>query len=312
MSDFRTQLKRGLYGGARRGWSNFVWIFKIVVPISFLVALLQWGGWLTQLDYLLDPLMGLINLPAEAALPIITGMLIGSPAVIAIITVLPFTIEQMTLIAIFTMIAHMLIMEGIIQFKAGIGIIKITLVRIAVAIITVLIVSQFLGDTGQSVVIPTELMTRIPFVEALWVWAIEMIGLLIRLLIIMMIVMVILESLQSLGWVKYLHRFFRPFMRIMGLPDHAVMMWVAAVVFGVVYGSAVILEEAKKGILTKEELEPLHISIGINHAIVEEPALFVALGLSAFWLLVPRFIMAIVAVQAYRAVNRLKNKALHR
>lgn len=292
--------------------SSFVWICKIILPVSLLVAFLQWGGWLNQLDYLLNPVMNLINLPAEAALPIITGMLIGPPAVIAIITVVPFTIEQMTLIAIFTMIAHMLIMEGIIQFKAGIGVIKITLVRITAAIVTVLVVSQFFGDTSQSVAIPAELMMRIPFVEALWVWATEMVGLLIRILIIIIIVMIVLESSQCLGWIKYLHRVFKPFMRVLGLSDKAVMMWIAAVGFGVMYGSAVIIAEAKKGILTKEELEPLHISIGINHSMVEDPAIFVALGMSAFWLLVPRLIMAIVAVQAYHAVKRLKNRVLHK
>jgi len=312
MSDFRTQLKCGLRAGVKKGWSSFVWICKIIVPVSFFVALLQWSGWLNQLDFLLNPLMGLINLPAAAALPIVIGMLVGPPAVVAIIAVIPFTIGQMTLIAIFTMIAHMLITEGIIQFKSGINIIKITVVRIAVAMLTVLIVSQFLGDTSQSIVTPANLMVYIPFIEALKSWIIDLITLSIKIFVIIMIVMTILECLRSLGWIKYLLRLFKPFMRIHGLSDRAVMIWVAAVVFGLVYGGAVILEEAAKGALTKEELEPLHISIGINHSIVEDSALFVALGLSVFWLVIPRLIMAIVVVQSYNAVKYLKNKALHR
>ena len=312
MSDFRTQLKCGLSAGVKKGWSSFVWICKIIVPVSFFVALLQWSGWLNQLDFLLNPLMGLINLPAAAALPIVIGMLVGPPAVIAIITVIPFTIGQMTLIAIFTTIAHMLITEGIIQFKSGINIIKITVVRIAVAMLTVLIVSQFLGDTSQSIVAPANLMVYIPFIEALKSWIIDLIGLSIKIFVIIMIVMTILDCLRSLGWIKYLLRFFKPFMRILGLSDRAVMIWVAAVGFGLVYGGAVILEEAEKGTLTKEEREPLHISIGINHSMVEDTALFVALGLSVFWLVIPRLIMAIVVVQSYNAVKYLKNTALHR
>jgi len=312
MSDFRTQLKCGLKAGVKKGWSSFVWICKIIVPVSFFVALLQWSGWLDQLDFLLTPLMGLLNLPAEAALPIVIGMLVGPPAVIAIITVIPFTIGQMTLIAIFTLIAHMLITEGIIQSKSGINIIKITVVRIAVAILTVLIVSQFLGDTSQSIIVPANLMVHIPFTDALKSWIIDLIRLSIKVFAIIMIVMTILECLRSLGWIKYLLRFFRPCMRVLGLSDRAVMIWVAAVVFGLIYGSAVILEEAEKGTLTKEELEPLHNSVGINHSIVEDTALFVALGLSVFWLAIPRLIMAIVVVQAYNAIKYLKNKALHR
>ena len=58
-----------------------------------------------------------------------------------------------------------------------------------------------------------------------------------------------------------------------------------------------IVEEAKEGHLNKEELEGLHLSIGINHSVVEDPALFLALGLNAFWLWVPRLITAMLAVR---------------
>lgn len=310
MSDFRTQLKRGLYTGIKKGWGSFVWICKIVVPVSFLVALIQWSGWLNQLDFLLHPLMSLINLPAAAALPIITAMVVSFYAALAIMAVLPFTIGQMTLIALFIMIAHMLIMEGMIQHKSGFNIIKATLVRISAAILTVLIVSQFLGDTSQSIVLPANLTVHTPFIEVLKSWTINILGLSVKIFVIIMIVMMLLESLQSLGWIKYLLKFFKPFMRILGLSKQAVTMWVAGAGFGLLYGGAVITEEAKKGALTREELEHLHISIGINHAIVEETALFLALGLNVFWLLIPRFVTATIAVHTCRAIQYLKSKSL--
>jgi len=311
MSSFRTQSKRGLSAGIKKGLSSFVWICKIIIPVSFLVALLQWTGWLHQIDFLLNPLTSLINLPAEAALPIITGMLVDIYAVIAIITVIPFTVEQMTLIAIFNMIAHSLIVEGIIQHKSGLNAIKATLFRIIAAVLTVLIVSQFLGDTSQRVVVAAELTVHIPLVEALKVWLMDMIGLLIKIFGIIMVVMILLESSKSLGWIEYLLRFSRHLMRILGLSNRTAMMWVAANLFGLLYGGAVIVEESKKGGLAKEELERLHIFIGINHAIVEDPALFAVLGLNAFWLWVPRFIMAIIAVQTYHGIKYLKHKLLH-
>ena len=311
MSNFRTQLKSGFSAGVKKGWSSFVWMCKIAVPISFLVALLQWTGWLHQIDFLLNPVTNLINLPAEAALPIITGMLVNIYAVIAIITVIPFTIEQMTLIAIFNLIAHSLVMEGVIQHKSGLNVIKATLIRIAVAVLAVLIVSQFLGDTSQSVIVPAELTVHTPFLEVLKAWALNMIGLLLKIFGIIMFIMILLESLKSIGWIEYSLKFFKPLMRTFGLSDRTAMMWVAAIIFGLFYSGAVIVEEAKKGNLTKEELEHLHISIGINHSMVEDPALFAILGLNAFWMWVPRFIMAIIAVQTYRAIKYLKNKLLH-
>ena len=287
-----------------------MWMCKVIIPVSFLIALLQWTGWLHQLDFLLTPLMSLINLPAEAALPIITGMLVNLYAVIAIITVLPFTVEQMTLIAIFNLVAHSLIVEGIIQHKSGFNVIKAALIRITMAILTVLIVSQFLGDTSQSVTVPPDFTVHTPFLELLKVWAVDLIGLLLKIFGIIMFIMILLESLKSLGWIEYSLKLFRPLMKTFGLSDRAAMMWVTAIIFGLFYGGAVIVEEAKKGALTKEELEHLHISIGINHAMVEDPALFAVLGLNAFWMWVPRFIMAIITVQTYRAIKHLKNKLL--
>lgn len=299
----KTRLRSGFFAGVGQGWRSFVWIGKIIVPISFLVTLLRWVGWLEYLDIVLNPLMSLINLPPEAGLPIITGMLLGTYPVIAIITVIPFTLDQMTLIAIFTLISHALIMEGIIQHKSGLNIIKASIIRLIAAIVAVLVVSQFLGDTGRSVALPADLMVYTPLTEVMRVWVGDMAGLLVKVLGIIMVVMIILESLKSLGWIEYSFKFFRPLMRILGISDKTAMMCVAGIVFGLMYGGAIIIEEAKKGSLTKEELERLHISIGINHAMIEDPALFAVLGLPALLMWGPRLIMAIVAVQIYRGIR---------
>jgi len=310
MSEFRSQLKTGLRTGIKKGWNSFVWICKIIVPVSFLAALIQWTGWLSQLDFLLHPLMSLINLPAAAALPIIIAMTVSFYAAIAIMVVLPFTIEQITLIALFITIAHMLIAEGIVQHKSGLNIIKATLVRIGAAILSVLVVSQFFTDTSQSVTLPASLAVDAAFLEVLKGWAIDTLSLCGRVFIIIMLVMMALYVSESLGWLKYVRNFFRPLMKILGLSDRAVTMWVTGAGFGLLYGSAVIMEEANKETLTKEELEHLHISIGINHSIVEETGLFLALGVNPLWLLIPRFVAAIVAVQSLRAVQYLKSKLL--
>jgi len=305
MYGLRNQLKSGLYAGARKGGHSFIWICKIVVPVSFLVTLLSWSGWLYRVDFLVNPLMAQINLPAQAALPIVAAMLTSFYAALAIMTVVPFSPEQMILIAIFITIAHMLIVEGIIQSKSGIRFAKISVIRLAVATLTVLVVAQFLGDTSQSVAVPVGLDAHTPFIEVLRVWAVDTANLVIKILVIIMIVMTALESLKALGWIEYLVKFFKPLMRILGLSDQAVTMWVAGAVFGLVYGGAVITEEAKNKVLSQGELEHLHISIGVNHSIVEDPALLLALGVNLFWSLIPRFVAAAIAVHAYRAIEYL-------
>jgi len=312
MPRFKMQSKSVLLTGARQGWSSFLWMCQIIIPVSFLVCLLQWTGWLNRIDFLLDPLMSLIHLPSAAALPIISGILINLYAAIAVMSVLPFTPQQMTLIAVFTLITHNLIAEAIIQHRSGINGIKASLIRLAVSIVTVLLISPFLGDTSLSVAVPAELNLQSPLLMVLKDWALDTAILLLKIFGIIMFIMILLEISKSLGWLEYLLTLFRPIMGTLGLSQRTATLWLTAVLFGLLYGGAVIVEETKKEALTKEELEYLHISIGINHAMVEDPALFLILGLNGFWLWVPKLVMAIAAVQSYRALRRVRRGPLQR
>ncbi len=276
---------------------------KIAIPVSFLITLLQWSGWINKLDFLLNPLMSLINLPPEAALPIISGLFGNLYAVIAVLTVIPFTVEQMTLIALFVLIAHNLILEGIVQHKSGINVAKVVIARIATAILVVFVVSQFFDNTGLSVVLPAGLTLQASFFEVVGNWALNMVSLLAKIFGIIMGIMVFLGCLKSLDWTEHLIGALRPLMRILGLPGRSAMMFMAAVFFGVFYAGAIIVEESKKEDLTRQELEYLHIFVAVKHAVIEDPLLFTVLGLNVLWLFFPRLIAAIIAVQAYRFIN---------
>ncbi len=304
-SGYLVKLKGAFISGTKKGWGSFLWICKVIIPVSFLVMLLQWSGWLYHAEVVLKPLMGWLGLPSEAALPIISGMTINVYAAIATMTVLPFSIGQMTLIAVFVLIAHNLIMEGIIQHRSGINAARVTLVRLAAAIVTVLIVSQLLGDTSENIPRAAGLTTGAPILEALGQWALDTLILLAKIFGIIMAIMIALESLTRLGWTDRMFNVSRPLMKIIGLSDKAAMLWVTAVVFGLMYGGAVIQERAKQGDLTKTELERLHISIGINHSMVEDPVLFMALGINGLWLWVPKLVMAAVAVHVFRLAEYL-------
>lgn len=310
MTNHRAQFKTGLVAGLKTGWRSFVWMCEIVIPISFLVTLLQWSGWLDKIDFVLNPLMSFLHLPPQAALPIISGMLINIYAVIAVLTVLPFTVVQMTLIAIFTLICHNLIMEGIVQYRSGINVIKATLTRIVAAVLTVFVVSQFFGDTSHTIVMSSALPTHTPLLDIMTTWARDTGILLVKVFGIIMFIMILLEISRALGWIDRVLIVFKPMMRALGLSGRTAIMFVAGIIFGLLYGGAIIVAEGKKGTLTREEVEYLHVSLGINHAMIEDPALFAVLGVNIFWLWIPRLIMAIIAVQAYRGINYLRKTRL--
>ena len=309
MDDRRALWQTGLRTGLKKGWNGFLWIMKIVLPISFLTALLAWSGWLHRLDFLLAPAMDLLSLPTIAALPLIIGMLANIYGALAAMAVLPFTTAQMTLMGIFLLTAHNLIQEGIIQARSGLHPLKATLFRITAAVVTVLLVAPFLRD-GQTINIPVGAVTTVvvPFLQMIREWAWATLALSAKIFGICMILLTVLEIFKAMRWITAIVNIFSPFLKIMGLDKKLGFLWMTAIVFGLAYGGAVIVEETKDGSLPREDLEMLHLSIGINHSMVEDPALFMSLGLSAFWLYIPRLIMAIVTVRLMRLWFRFKKR----
>ena len=305
----RSQLKEGLFAGICKGWNGFVWMIKILLPISLLTALLAWSGWLEKGQVIIQPVMDWLSLPAVAALPLMIGMLTGIYGGIAAMVVLPLTTEQMTLIAIFLLMAHNLIQEGVIQGKSGINPAKATVFRLICATLTVMVVASFLEVTTTAPAAPVASeVIRQPFLLMLWKWAVTSSKLCLKIFLIIMTILTTLEVFKKVGWIEHIVRLCRPVLKALGLSEKAGILWMTAALFGLAYGAAVIVEEANEGHLGKEELEALHLSIGINHSLIEDPALFLALGLSAFWLWIPRLIAAVIAVRLFSFYHLLVTK----
>lgn len=302
----RPKLKKSAWAGVKKGWYSFIWVCGIIVPVSFVMMMLQWIGWFNRVDFIFIPLMDFLNLPPEAAVPILLGMLVNLYACIGVLNVIHFSPEQMVLIAIFNLIAHSLIVEGMVQSHSGINFVKATLIRISVAIVTVFIVSRIIGNTDQAISLAAVPLTGSPFLTTLMEWAISTIILLLEILGIVMFIMIILEISRDMGWVNNVLGFFSPIMRLMGLSRETTTMFIAGNVFGLLYGSAVIVEESKKGHLTRDKVERLHISLGINHSIIEDPALFAVLGVNLLWSWLPRLFMAILVVHSYGLVKKFR------
>jgi hypothetical protein len=306
MSGWRRHIVEGLKEGLAKGWRSFLWVLKIILPVSLLTALLEYSGVLGYLDGLLAPLMGLMGLPSIAAFPIVAGALAGVYAAVAALAVLPLSQAQMTLVAIFVLISHMLIQEGIIQAKSGFHIGKATVVRLTAAVATVTLCSLFLSTgVDSTAAAPVSAAARQELAIMLGNWLIAMGRLSLKILWIVMSIMIGLAWMRRFDLIPHLVRWMRPVLAMLGLGPKVGVLWLSAVLFGVTYGAAVIVEEFRAGSFEQREIERLHVSIGINHSMVEDPLLFLPLGIGMFWLYIPRLVAAMVAVRIYDAIEFL-------
>lgn len=286
--------KEILKQGALKGVSGFLWMAKIVVPVSYGTAILSWTGVLDTITILLKPFMHHLGLPAIGAVPLIVGGLTSVYGGIAAMSVLPFTMGEMILLANFILICHNMIQETIIQSRSGIKAWKAVLVRISAAVITVYVLQFLIGTTPQDV--GADEVPRViepGFLDMTAAWATATAKLCLKIFVIIMGIMIVLEVAKARHWIIWIVKAVSPVLKVMGLSHRVGVLWMTAVVFGLAYGGAVIVEEAKNTALSPRELELLHLSIGVNHSMVEDPMLFLPLGLPPFWLWMPRLVTAV-------------------
>ncbi len=270
---------------------------KILVPVSFFTALLVHFKLLGYLNFLLEPLMSLIHLPASAAVVLVVGLFTGIYGTVAALSVMPFAMDHMILIAVFTLISHNLVQEGLVQASSGIGFFTASIFRLIMAFAVTFACGSLLGVSPEltgTAAAGAQSSAVGPFFPMLGNWALGTAKLCIEVFCIIMFIMIALELAKTFHLIEMVTKAATPIVRVMGLDRSCTMLWMTAAVFGLAYGSAVIMEETRSRSFEKSALTRLHLSIGVNHAMIEDPALFLPLGLPIFWLWVPRLVAAFI------------------
>jgi hypothetical protein len=301
------QLKTVAAAGLRRGLTGYLWILKILIPVSLATSLLVWSGLLFRMDFLIQPVMGLLQLPASAALPLLIGMLTGMYGAIAAMAALPLTVDQMTLIAVFLLISHNLIQESVVQGQSGLNPVVAGIFRITVSVVVTAVCAYILqpGPPVNEAVQAQTLGQTVPFPAMMRTWFVDTGGLALKIFLIIMPLMMCLEAMKAFRLIDHVVAVTRPVLAVLGLGRATGMLWLTAAVFGLTYGAAVIVEEARANTIDRSELTRLHLSIGINHAMIEDPALFLPLGILPVWLWVPRLVAAVAAIYVIHLFNGL-------
>jgi len=301
--DISLKIKSGIKQGLIKGWKGLVWLLKIIIPISLATNLLVHFGIIYKLDFLLAPVMTWLCLPASAALVLIMGFFTGIYGTVAALSVMPFCMEHMILIAIFTLISHNMIQESMVQGNSGINPFFAGFFRLFMSFIVTFICAKIMGitpETGGQIISQADLANgTTSFAIMLKSWGWGTFKLIVQIFCIIMPLMVILELAKIFNIINFITRMISPVLKVMGLSQSTGMLWLTATVFGLTYGAAVIVEETQSNSFEKQELNKLHLSIGINHAMIEDPALFLPFGLPLFWLWIPRIAAAMIATWMY-------------
>jgi hypothetical protein len=105
---------------------------------------------------------------------------------------------------------------------------------------------------------------------------------------------------KTLVWINPIGRLLNPLLRCPGFSQRLSMVWVTAAGFGLAFGAAVMVAEAKEDHRSKQDPGELHLLVGGHHSVIENPILFVSMGLNLLWIVVPRLILTIRVIRLYR------------
>ncbi len=139
-SKFLRTVLIGLVKALKTAWR----LLKLTVPIYLFTVLLKYSPVMPFLAKICTPAMALFHLPAEAALPIVTGFFTDQYGVIAAMHGFDFDVATITTIMMISTVTHSLPVEGGIAMKLGIKVSAITAYRVVLGII-IGIIMGFVG-----------------------------------------------------------------------------------------------------------------------------------------------------------------------
>jgi spore maturation protein SpmB len=284
--------------------STIWFLLRVMLPVSLGVLLLEASGVLFRISALMDPLMGYLGLPGRASLVFLSSVLVNIYSAIAVLETLDLSAREIIILATVCTIAHNFFVELAVLKKTGSPIIRMAFLRIACALLAAWVLHYILPGKAEARPdapfqegVPAPIGIDPGILPALLVrWLKEGLFLILRVVPIILGLMILQKLLAEFGLITFLGRLTAPLMRVFGLSANAGYLWIVANLVGLVYGSAILIEELRSERLSLSEAKLFNHHVAISHSQFEDTLLFTALGAPFLWAALPRLIMAIAVV----------------
>jgi hypothetical protein len=114
--------------------------------------------------------------------------------------------------------------------------------------------------------------------------------------VIVVVIMIIQRALEEFRIMDLLSRALAPLMFVFGLPRSASFLWIVINAVGYGYGAGIIVAQVEDGKMKPQEGDLFNHHAALSHSLLEDTALYVALGIPLFWIVIPRIILALLVV----------------
>lgn len=292
-----------LLGRSRR---LFVALVKVMLPVMIVVQLAQHWGWVDALGRAMAPAMAWLDLPSEAGMIWVTGVLVGVygaiGAMIGFASTLELSVGQMSALCSMILFAHALPVEQSIVRRAGASFWATGALRLVVALLYGAAVAWLCRLTGAlSEPVSLEwLQVSAGSGEAaaggLLGWVQSTALSLAMTFAILVGLLVLLDVLERSGATHRITAALAPLLRISGLDARVAPVTTVGVLLGLTYGGALIIEESEKRQFPARMRFLALAWLSLSHALIEDTMLLLALGASLWVVLVGRVAVTLVVI----------------
>lgn len=310
-SSIKDKIRESIKLALPKAFETIKWLLSIMIPVSFVVMILNYTGILALVSSYVSPAFKLIGLPGESAFILLTSIFTNIYTAIAVITSLELEGRVVTILAVMCLVAHGFIIETAVLKKTGSSVIRMVLLRLFGSFAIGAILNLVL-PVDKSQIVSSIVLMQESFFVMLTVWFQSTLLLIIKVTILITLLMIFQKLLESFGVIRWISKFLKPLQLLMGLPESTSFSWIVANTLGLAYGAAIIMEQVEEGKMKKEDADLLNHHIAVSHSQLEDPLLFAAIGVPLGWMIVPRLILGIVVVWLRRlellVISKFKSK----
>ena len=284
-----------------RSLSICLWLLKVMLPISLAVRVLQYVGVIDWLAGYLSPVFSYIGLSGDSAFVFLTSIFLPLYPTIAVMTTLTLTLREATILAVMCLVSHNLPVECSVAHKTGSRFGEIVAFRIAMSFVAAVTLNWLLPQSDAPFSFLASATTEVTsWGMLLMQWLTSSLSLIVTIVLIVTALMVLQRVLEEFGWMHRIAHSLSPLMRLFGLPSGCSLLWLTGNVVGMAYGAAIMIDEVEEGRLTREEANLVNHHLGVSHSLLEDTMLFVAMGISFWWICLTRLVLAMIAVWTMR------------
>lgn len=276
---------------------SFWVIFKIMLPVSIIVKILQISGMITIIGQGLSPLMELMGLPGEMGIVWASAMLSniygGMITLFSIGGSIQLTVAQITVLSSIILAAHTFPIELLVVRKAGIKMFPQFLLRFGFGFLIGFSLYHFYRFFGLYENYPVVgKIFETPTDNSLGMWVLNEIKNYGIVFIIIFSLSTLMDIFKRLGWIDKIEKVLEPVLGILGINRKVIPITVIGLTLGIAYGGALIIEEARTKPIKKKDIFYAFVLMSLCHSIIEDSLLMMSIGASFTGVFIARFIFA--------------------